>query len=331
MYFVYRITNKINGKIYIGQTNNPEKRFNQHKNFKSKWCVSYISRAIQKYGEDNFTFEIIEGNESREYINKAEYDYINMFNSISPNGYNLKYELCGKITVHEDTKRKLSKINQGRKNKKIMNTKSSKYTGVWVDQRGEYHTSVRVNKIVVSRKFENELLAAEAYDKLVLYLFGDDARINFDDRREEFIKIDLETFYNEFIKTHHTSKYNYVSCNKKKTKWRVRLDILKIPEKMRIDFISSEEEAAHIVDKFIIYYKLNKPLNFPNFKYDLSNFSVQIEHWKQRLNQTSSEKGINCMKNGRWRAYYYNGKKQIVIGYFDSEEDAKNAKNKLLT
>jgi hypothetical protein len=109
------------------------------------------------------------------------------------------------------------------------------------------------------------------------------------------------------------------------------LDILKIPEKMRIDFISSEEEAAHIVDKFIIYYKLNKPLNFPNFKYDLSNFSVQIEHWKQRLNQTSSEKGINCMKNGRWRAYYYNGKKQIVIGYFDSEEDAKNAKNKLLT
>lgn len=36
MYFIYRITNKINAKVYLGQTNNPALRWSQHKHNESK-------------------------------------------------------------------------------------------------------------------------------------------------------------------------------------------------------------------------------------------------------------------------------------------------------
>ena len=54
---IYKITNNINGKSYIGQTNNFERRMREHKR-----CVdsSAIHCAIQKYGADSFTYKIIE-------------------------------------------------------------------------------------------------------------------------------------------------------------------------------------------------------------------------------------------------------------------------------
>lgn len=85
MYYIYKITNKINNKIYIGQTNDIKKRFNSHKNNKK----SVISKAINKYGVDNFIFEIIETINTIEEANSLEIKYINKFNSIAPNGYNI--------------------------------------------------------------------------------------------------------------------------------------------------------------------------------------------------------------------------------------------------
>jgi hypothetical protein len=51
---IYKIENKINHKVYIGQSTNPEKRFKQHcQNAKYR---SLIHEAIVKYGKDNFSF-----------------------------------------------------------------------------------------------------------------------------------------------------------------------------------------------------------------------------------------------------------------------------------
>ena len=72
MYYIYKITNKINNKIYIGQTNNIKRRFNSHKNNKR----SVISKAINKYGVENFTFEIIEIIHNVEQANDLEIEYI---------------------------------------------------------------------------------------------------------------------------------------------------------------------------------------------------------------------------------------------------------------
>ena len=60
--YIYKITNLINNKIYIGQTNNPKRRWQEHKNlgYDTKE-TKLLYRAIKKYGKDNFVFEIIEG------------------------------------------------------------------------------------------------------------------------------------------------------------------------------------------------------------------------------------------------------------------------------
>lgn len=60
-FYVYKITNKQNNKIYIGKTNNIKIRWTHHKyNAITKGESSYFYNAIRKYGEDNFLIEIIE-------------------------------------------------------------------------------------------------------------------------------------------------------------------------------------------------------------------------------------------------------------------------------
>ena len=56
---IYKITNNINGKIYIGQSNNIKRRFSEHKT-KGAGTKILVDEAIQKYGVNNFSFEIIE-------------------------------------------------------------------------------------------------------------------------------------------------------------------------------------------------------------------------------------------------------------------------------
>ena len=82
---IYKIENKLNGKIYIGQSNNIERRFKEHQ---TKGTLSRIpvDIAIQKYGKDNFTYEIIEET-SIENLNTAEQFWIKKYNSVEQ-GYN---------------------------------------------------------------------------------------------------------------------------------------------------------------------------------------------------------------------------------------------------
>lgn len=90
--YIYKITNNINKKVYIGQTNDIDRRFKEHKR-----CGSYeeneklLYRAINKYGIDNFSFDIIEG--PIKNYNEREIYWINYYNSFVANknswGYNM--------------------------------------------------------------------------------------------------------------------------------------------------------------------------------------------------------------------------------------------------
>lgn len=55
--YIYRITNLINFKMYIGFTTKPKVRWNRHRN--NKDARMPIARAMEKYGRDNFIFDII--------------------------------------------------------------------------------------------------------------------------------------------------------------------------------------------------------------------------------------------------------------------------------
>lgn len=56
---IYKITNKINGKFYIGQSNNINRRFQEHIT-KGQLSRIPLDIAIQKYGKENFLYEILE-------------------------------------------------------------------------------------------------------------------------------------------------------------------------------------------------------------------------------------------------------------------------------
>ena len=83
--FVYKITNLINKKIYIGITNDYKKRWNNHKCCKT----SLIGKAIQKYGKNNFKFEILFQGLSIEEASQKEIDLIKTYDCLAPKGYNI--------------------------------------------------------------------------------------------------------------------------------------------------------------------------------------------------------------------------------------------------
>lgn len=84
---IYKITNKINGKIYIGQSNNCERRFQEHcAPSRAENSRIPVDLAIKKYGKENFSFEVVEQC-NLELLNSREEYWIKYFNSIK-DGYN---------------------------------------------------------------------------------------------------------------------------------------------------------------------------------------------------------------------------------------------------
>lgn len=83
---IYKIENKINHKIYIGQSIHPEHRFLEHSRGNNE-KNSPIHRAFRKYGKENFSLEILGWFED---YNEKEKEYIIKYNSKVPNGYNVQ-------------------------------------------------------------------------------------------------------------------------------------------------------------------------------------------------------------------------------------------------
>jgi group I intron endonuclease len=91
MGFIYKITNLITNKLYIGKTTEscPEKRWLRHKQTiaKGTGCPA-LQDAVNRYGIENFKFEVLIICFD-EATNQLEIEYIKKFNSIVPNGYNI--------------------------------------------------------------------------------------------------------------------------------------------------------------------------------------------------------------------------------------------------
>jgi len=115
-YLVYKHTAP-NGRAYIGCTSSYQKRCTQHK--KGSQCTDF-SEAIVDYGWDSFSHEIIKDGLTKEEGYFWEDFYINHFNTMTPNGYNLisgglkrKYSEKSKIKMSESAKGR-SSWNKGR-------------------------------------------------------------------------------------------------------------------------------------------------------------------------------------------------------------------------
>lgn len=157
--YIYKITNKLNNKAYIGQTTKSiQIRFIRHCWHSEVKKNMPIDLAIHKYGKENFLLEEICKCDSLKDLNEKEIYYVKFFNTISPSGYNLRaggenallseetkikiglsnlgrkasFETKKKLSdshkgfiVSEETKKKLSLINKGKRSSLLCNQRAS--------------------------------------------------------------------------------------------------------------------------------------------------------------------------------------------------------------
>lgn len=83
MFYVYMITNSVNGKIYIGKSANPQRRWRRHLSNITTPSVSrkniLLYHAMKKHGKDNFTLEIIDQSESEMTCLQYERQWISFY------------------------------------------------------------------------------------------------------------------------------------------------------------------------------------------------------------------------------------------------------------
>lgn len=91
--YIYVIKNKINDKVYIGQSIHPVKRFQEHLRIDR---TNKLGKALYDLGKENFYLEILEKVYDKSEMNDKERYYINLYDSLE-NGYN---EKDSKVTYH---------------------------------------------------------------------------------------------------------------------------------------------------------------------------------------------------------------------------------------
>ena len=157
---IYKITNIKTGKVYIGKTTRSlNGRLQGHINSADKGNNFKLSRAIRKYGKENFIIEPIDFADTREELNEKEVYYISEYKSLET-GYNMTVGGEGGntyINKSDDEMREISeKISIAlRKN----NGNRGQFTGPKNSMYGKHHTpetKERMSKALKGRKFSKE-------------------------------------------------------------------------------------------------------------------------------------------------------------------------------
>lgn len=120
--FIYKITNKVNNKVYIGQSVRPiKKRFNRHINdaIRNK-LDTHFARAIRKYGKDNFICEVIDTAKNQNDLTLKEQYWIQYYDSVKM-GYNETDAIskCGGNTYASKTEEELLEISEKIRKSKV--------------------------------------------------------------------------------------------------------------------------------------------------------------------------------------------------------------------
>ena len=115
---IYKATNLVNLKCYIGQTKFSLKyRKKTHLWFRKKLTCPYFHYAIKKYGKDNFKWEILCECDTKDELDEMEFHFIKQYKSYyKENGYNLTLG-GGGCLEYKLTKEQIKKLSDSHKGK----------------------------------------------------------------------------------------------------------------------------------------------------------------------------------------------------------------------
>ena len=164
---IYKVTNRINGKVYIGQTiRAAETRWNQHKRdslyeYKDSYNC-HFHRAIRKYGADAFTLDVVEVYVD-ELLNDREIFWISQYDSFnSAHGYNNTSGGNAPTSVSDETRKKIALAESGENNhyygkhlseehrKKIGDAQRGRLGNMY----GKHHTAEQIASIKIAEAMQ---------------------------------------------------------------------------------------------------------------------------------------------------------------------------------
>ena len=251
--YIYRITNKINRKSYVGLTRlSVEERWKRHLRSIKSGSLPKLYAAILKYGPDNFSIETIDTASTLQELSDKEIQWIKTLDTVK-DGYNIaegginmnsdSYHSYWSIITPAEKERygkAMSLICQGR----IRKNAASLFVGV-CKKRSEWEMAICKDGQRIRKTFPTEISAAQAYDKLALLFYGSSARTNFPER---FSSSELQNFYQTILipkprATKHPHKYKGVTYSKN-GHWIGR--VMGKNRKMIASSFAKTEEAAYL-------------------------------------------------------------------------------------
>jgi group I intron endonuclease len=166
---IYKITNTVNGKCYIGRTKCFYRRNSQYNTGFRKKSVKHINeymlKSMVKYGYENFIFRIIEICE-QDIIAEREVFWMDYFNSHDKSfGYNLRNDSDGGMITHPDTSIKISKRLKTEWENGVRDSHGLKLKESWL-RRDRDEQSKLMSKTLTKYKY---VIRKDNYEEIVLY------------------------------------------------------------------------------------------------------------------------------------------------------------------
>lgn len=176
-FIIYKVTNQINGKAYVGQTIvSLRERMLGHIRKANAGCPYSLSRAIIKYGADKFVFEEVCSCQSKEELNAKEKELIKELNTKVPAGYNMTDGGEGVFGFHPSdiTRAKMGLAHKGNKyslgvkhsdewkankSKQMMGNTHMVGRKLSDEHKAKVSKSLIGNKRMVGRKLSDEAIA----------------------------------------------------------------------------------------------------------------------------------------------------------------------------
>jgi group I intron endonuclease len=265
---VYRISNKLSGRYYIGYSTNIDRRFCVHRNKLKQNCHDniFLQRAYNLDGEDKFKYDIIHICDTEEEAKEIELQYLTDL-SIRDKIYNLNYNNSGGdlLTNHPDKEKIREKIIKSQKetmSKMTPEERREKYGKVG-DKNGMYgktHTEE-------NRKKFSEIHKGNSYCK------GKKASEETRQKLSENAKLKIGE-KNPFFGKHHSEET--IQKIKEKSKGRLPPNTIKISIDGNI-YISITEASRQLNNPVptILWRLKSKNPKFDNYKYIVQDVSMQ--------------------------------------------------------